>query len=86
LHGLKASLAYDGTENLLRIRSVGWDSWDSLSVPPDEEDAFSRWVRHIQDGTRANDNLARAVELTRLVVASNSSAASGSTARYSAGA
>ena len=36
-------------------------------MPADAEDAFAQWVGHIRDGTRADDNLARAVELTRLV-------------------
>jgi len=35
-----------------------------------------------QDGTRAEDNLTRAVELTRLVVAANTAAATGSTMSY----
>ena len=43
----------------------------------DAEDAFARWVGHMRDGTRADDNLARAVELTRLVAAANEAAASG---------
>ena len=50
-------------------------------MPPDEQDAFGRWVTHIRDGTRADDNLTRAVELTRLVAAANSAAASGATVR-----
>ena len=45
--------------------------------PADADDAFTRWVGHIRSGTRADDNLERAVELTRLVVAANASAASG---------
>ena len=36
----------------------------------------------IRDGTRAEDNLTRAVELTRLVVAANTAAATGSTMSY----
>jgi 1,5-anhydro-D-fructose reductase (1,5-anhydro-D-mannitol-forming) len=42
----------------------------------------SQWVAHIRDGTRAEDNLTRAVELTRLVVAANTAAATGSTMSY----
>ena len=40
----------------------------------DAQDAFGRWVDHITSGTRADDNVARAVELTRLVVAANAAA------------
>ncbi|WP_431198062.1 hypothetical protein [Leifsonia xyli] len=34
-------------------------------------------MQHIHDGTTADDNLRHAVELTRTIVASNESAASG---------
>jgi hypothetical protein len=51
-------------------------------VPQDEIDPFGRWVGHIRDGTRADDNLTRAVELTRLVTAANVAAATGTTVRY----
>ena len=57
MHGTMASLAYDSTENLLRVRSAGEDTWQSLPVPQDDADAFSRWVSHIRDRTRADDNL-----------------------------
>jgi 1,5-anhydro-D-fructose reductase (1,5-anhydro-D-mannitol-forming) len=86
MHGSGASLAYDSTGNLLRMQSAGSDTWQPLGVPQDGADAFSRWVTHIRDGTRANDNLARAVELSRLVSAANTAAASGRTVRYSIGA
>jgi 1,5-anhydro-D-fructose reductase (1,5-anhydro-D-mannitol-forming) len=86
MHGTRASLAYESTENLLRVRSAGTDTWESLSVPPDEPDAFSRWVTHIQDGTRADDNLTRAIELTRLVSTANTAATTGTTVRYPFGA
>jgi len=86
MHGTRASLAYESTENLLRVRSAGTDTWESLSVPPDEPDAFSRWVTHIQDGTRADDNLTRAIELTRLVSTANTAATTGTTVRYPIGA
>jgi 1,5-anhydro-D-fructose reductase (1,5-anhydro-D-mannitol-forming) len=86
LHGISASLAYESTGNLLRVRSAGEDTWQSLSVPQDDADAFSRWVSHIRDRTRADDNLARAVELTRLVSTANTAAATGTTVHYPVGA
>jgi 1,5-anhydro-D-fructose reductase (1,5-anhydro-D-mannitol-forming) len=86
LHGTKASLAYENAGNLLQVRNAGTDTPESLPVPPDDADAFSRWVTHIRDGTRADDNLTRAVELTRLVSAANTAAATGTTMRYSMGA
>ena len=86
MHGTMASLAYDSTENLLRVRSAGEDTWQSLPVPQDDADAFSRWVSHIRDRTRADDNLTRAVELTRLVSTANTAAATGTTVHYPVGA
>jgi 1,5-anhydro-D-fructose reductase (1,5-anhydro-D-mannitol-forming) len=86
MHGTNGSLAYESTDNRLRIRSAGADAWQSLSVPQDDADAFSRWVTHIRGGTRADDNLTRAVELTRLVSAANTAAAIGTTVRYPIGA
>jgi predicted dehydrogenase len=86
MHGTTASLAYDSTGNGLRERNIGSDSWQSLPVPDDDADSFSRWVSHIRNATRADDNLSRAVELTRLVSAANTAAASGTTVRYPIGA
>jgi 1,5-anhydro-D-fructose reductase (1,5-anhydro-D-mannitol-forming) len=85
IRGTRASLAYDSAENHLRVREAGSDAWQSLDVPPDDVDPFGQWVTHIRDGTRADDNLARAVELSRLVSAANTSAASGTTVSYSSG-
>lgn len=82
MHGTRASLAYDSTGNQLKTLNAGEDTWKSLSVPGNDVDAFSQWVSHIQDGTRADDNLTRAVELTRLVSAANTAAAKGATVRY----
>lgn len=86
IHGTQASLTYDSTENMLRLRDAGSDTWQSLALPDDDADPFGQWVTHIRNGTRADDNLARAVELSRLVSAANTSAASGTTVRYAIGA
>jgi 1,5-anhydro-D-fructose reductase (1,5-anhydro-D-mannitol-forming) len=85
MHGTSASLAYESTDNRLLVRRAGADSWQSLSVPQDDADAFSRWVTHIREGTRADDNLTRAVELTRLVSAANTATATSTTVRYPIG-
>ena len=82
IHGTSASIAYESTDRQFRMRNSGSDSWEALPVPADGEDAFGRWVTHIRDRTRADDNLTRAVELTRLVAAANSAAASGATVPY----
>jgi len=85
MHGTRASLTYESTENLLRMRNAGSDTWESLSVPQDDAAALNQWVSHIRDGTRADDNLTRAVELTRLVSTANTAAATGTTVRYPIG-
>ena len=85
IHGTQASLAYESTENVVRVRDAGSDAWQSLGVPPDDVDPFAQWVTHIRDGTRADDNLARAVELSRLVSAANASAATSTAVDYSIG-
>jgi predicted dehydrogenase len=54
----------------------------TLPIRPDLPSAFDQWVGHVVHGTRADDNIERAVELTRLVVAANEAAATGSTILY----
>jgi predicted dehydrogenase len=54
----------------------------ALPLQPDAPSPFEQWVEHIVGGSRADDNIARAVELTRLVVAANEAAVSGSTVFY----
>ena len=70
LHGTEGVL-HHVAPGPLRVYSGG--EWTERPVPADAEDAFTRWVGHIRAGTRADDNLARAVELTRLVAAANAS-------------
>jgi 1,5-anhydro-D-fructose reductase (1,5-anhydro-D-mannitol-forming) len=79
LHGTDGSLHYSSRDGLRVDEGSGWVS---EPVPPDDEDAFGQWVQHIRAGTRADDNVARAVELTRLVEAANSSARTRSTVHY----
>ena len=57
-------------------------SAQSLPMRPEAPRPFDQWVGHIVDDTRADDNIARAVELTRLVVAANTAAATGATIPY----
>ena len=83
IHGTRATLAYDGTENLLQVRDARADRWQPVTMADDGADPFALWVAHIHNRTRADDNLARAVELSRLVVSANISAATETTVRYS---
>ncbi|TDU83631.1 putative dehydrogenase [Kribbella voronezhensis] len=76
LFGTAGSLTYTDEGNVLRVAGK------ELPVPDHSQDPFGQWVGHITDGTRADDNLARAVELTRMVVAANEAAATGRTVPY----
>jgi 1,5-anhydro-D-fructose reductase (1,5-anhydro-D-mannitol-forming) len=76
IFGTNGSLSYTDEGNVLRV------SGKQLPVPEHSLDPFGQWVDHITNGTRADDNLARAVELTRLVVAANESAAKGQVVAY----
>jgi 1,5-anhydro-D-fructose reductase (1,5-anhydro-D-mannitol-forming) len=85
LMGTEGWLSYRAPDDVVRVGGPGSaDSVRTFEVAPDAPDAFSQWVGHIDDDTRADDNLARAVELTRLVVAANSAAATGATISYAA--
>jgi predicted dehydrogenase len=84
--GTDGRLSYtsDGTVLTVAGKGFGGDEVQALPVPEDDPDAFAQWVDHIRNDTRADDNLARAVELTRLVTAANLAAAEGRTIAYPA--
>ena len=77
LFGTEGTLTYTDDGNVLKVNG------EQVSVPEHSTDAFAQWIGHINDGTRADDNIARAVELTRLVVAANASAESNRVIAYS---
>jgi 1,5-anhydro-D-fructose reductase (1,5-anhydro-D-mannitol-forming) len=65
-------------------RAFGAPGSHYRNVPPDVPGPFAQWVEHIRAGTRADDNVERAVELTRLVAASNRAASEGRAIPYRA--
>jgi 1,5-anhydro-D-fructose reductase (1,5-anhydro-D-mannitol-forming) len=78
IHGTEGSLFYGTPESKLLIRSTvlgeeGSRQWNDRtnSIPPDKPMAFQQWVTHIQEGTRASENIQMAVELTMLMEAAN---------------
>ena len=77
LHGTEASLTY--RDGVLRVAG------EERDVPPDADDAFARWIDAIGGGEPMTDNLDRAVELTRLVVAANAAARQGVVVRAAPG-
>jgi predicted dehydrogenase len=83
LFGTEGSLAYSDWGDALTVSGEAFGSakgWTQLPIQDAAPSAFTQWVQHIADGTRADENIARALELTRLVVAANTSAASGAVA------
>jgi predicted dehydrogenase len=72
-----------GNETLLvKGRNFDPDSWTPLELPEAEPMPFDQWLAHIRTGTVAHDNLAAALELTRLVSAANLAAERASTIDY----
>jgi 1,5-anhydro-D-fructose reductase (1,5-anhydro-D-mannitol-forming) len=83
IFGTEGSLTYTETGNALRVSGPAFGGDDQqLPVPDHGTDPFAQWVDHITHDTRADDNLTRAVELTRMVVAANQAAEQGRTISY----
>ncbi len=81
--GTEGSVVYSDADRRLLAMGSAFDSadWRRLAMPEDAPDAFAQWLGHIGGGSRADDNLARALELTRLVVAADASAELGQATR-----
>jgi 1,5-anhydro-D-fructose reductase (1,5-anhydro-D-mannitol-forming) len=84
LGGTDGSVRYIDDHDALVAHGAafGGDGAHEVPIPVDGPTAFEQWVSHIQHGTRADDNIARAVDLTRLVGAANRAAAEGRTIPY----
>ncbi|GAB3801126.1 Gfo/Idh/MocA family oxidoreductase [Humibacter antri] len=79
--GTNGWLSYSERDRHVALAIKGRDT-ELIPVPNDLPSAFDQWVEHIRDDTRADDNLSRAVELTRLVVAANHAAETGTKEDY----
>lgn len=83
VHGTEGSILYSTHDNQLLVRSSklgeeGSKAWQVRSdLPANRPSAFHQWVSHIQNGTTADENIELALDLTRLMEASNLSAKSG---------
>jgi 1,5-anhydro-D-fructose reductase (1,5-anhydro-D-mannitol-forming) len=84
LRGTEGSLLYGfgGDRMLAKGPHFDPESWTELETGDDEPGAFDRWVKAITAGQPDVENQRAAVDLTRLVVAANRSAATGSTLTY----
>lgn len=74
-------LSYSDGNDFLEL-SLKDEQTSHIPIPADLPSAFNQWVGHIDTDTYADDNLARAIELTRLVVAANHAAGTGRTEAY----
>jgi predicted dehydrogenase len=88
VHGTEGSLLYSTHDNKLFVRSakMGAESkeWQVIdTLPENRPSAFRQWVDHIQNGTTATENIQLALDLTRLMDASNHSARSGAAFKLS---
>jgi predicted dehydrogenase len=72
---------FGGERMLAKGNHFDPQNWSELSLGDAQPGPFERWVDSIRSGEQDTANQAAAVELTRLVVAANSAAASGNTIR-----
>lgn len=81
IHGTEGTLLFGTPEEKLLLKTnLSGDAtpaWKEIPVFDPRESAFHQWVGHIQNDTKAVDNIAMAVELTRLMEAANRSVAEG---------
>jgi predicted dehydrogenase len=86
VHGTEGSLFYGTPEPRLlrRTSGEGGDAWAEVPIPGDSPSPFEQWIGHIENGTRAVENIALAVDLTTLMDAAMRSARTGQTVRLAA--
>ena len=84
LRGTEGSVLHGfGSDSLLaKGAAFGGEQWREMPLPAAAPGPFAQWVEHMRAGSVATENLRAAVELTRLVVAANESAARGATVAY----
>lgn len=80
VHGTEGTILYGTPDSKLLLRSKRDETaaeWTEQPLPANRESAFEQWVRHIQEDTLASENIAAAIQLTRLMEAANRSAKKG---------
>lgn len=84
LRGTRGSLLSGFGSGRLIAKGERFDaeSWQEVELPADGPSPLDQWLTHINDDTVAEDNLRRAVELTRVVAAANHSAAESRTIEF----
>ncbi|WEK54998.1 MAG: Gfo/Idh/MocA family oxidoreductase [Candidatus Cohnella colombiensis] len=80
IHGTEGTLLYGFPEDKILVRSNKLESsWQEVKIKENEITAFEQWVEHIERDTKATDNVEIAIDLTKLMEASNLSASTGTT-------
>jgi predicted dehydrogenase len=77
IHGTQGSLLYGTPESKLTIRIASLPNKQWIvrqDMPGDQPSPFEQWVAHVQNGTWADTNVQIAIDLTKLMEASNLSA------------
>jgi predicted dehydrogenase len=82
LHGTEGTILYGtpGETLLLRTKKLGEEAskeWKPQELPERRPSAFKQWVEHIKNNTTATENIGLAVDLTKLMEASNESVKQG---------
>lgn len=81
IHGTEGTLLFGTPEEKLLLKTnLAKDetpAWTEIPVFDSRESAFHQWVGHIQNDTTADNNIAMAIELTKLMEAANRSVAEG---------
>ncbi|MDF2721925.1 MAG: oxidoreductase [Paenibacillus sp.] len=81
VHGTEGSLLFSTHDNKLVLRtskpgSEASQQWQALPLKDNRESAIQQWVGHIRNNTVATENIKLALDLTKLMEASNLSAES----------
>jgi 1,5-anhydro-D-fructose reductase (1,5-anhydro-D-mannitol-forming) len=73
VHGTEGTLMYGTPEPkmLIRCTKKNASTWEEITLPQPQESAFCQWIGHIQNGTVAEENIKLALDLTKLMDASN---------------
>jgi predicted dehydrogenase len=82
VHGTEGGLLYGTPEASLLLGTSTAGSakaWAELPLPDAAPSPFAQWVSHIEDGTKAAENIALALDLTTLMAAAVRSARTGET-------
>ncbi|MFD0711025.1 Gfo/Idh/MocA family protein [Paenibacillus sp. GCM10027626] len=73
IHGTEGTLLYGLPDEIVRVRSnkLKADEWVAIEMPKNRISAFDQWVDHILNDTTADENIELAIDLTKLMEASN---------------